>query len=194
MTNKYQTVGSLVLEICLGFGAWNLGFPTNIGIILHMPEPMRTPAPEIAHPAHEVGKVVVEQGAEQLQPSLERQPVVQPVDLVQPPNLTPAPVAIHPPADQLIKSIEGAMADGLDDAYQAMEPVTQQKFKRVGEETAGAIEKLLEQSKIQIKKIVTLLLRWLRIIPRVNPYYIEQQAKIKADAIVALKHPPRQGS
>lgn len=86
------------------------------------------------------------------------------------------------------------MADGLEDAYQAMDPAAQQRFKQVGEETASAIEKVLQQSKIQVKKIVTLLLRWLRLIPQVNPYYLEQQAKIKADAIVALKHPPRQNS
>jgi hypothetical protein len=84
------------------------------------------------------------------------------------------------------------MAEGLEDAYKEMDPALQQRFKKTGEETANAISKLLQQSKIQVKKIVTLLLRWLRLIPRVNPYYLEQQAKIKADAIVALKHPPRE--
>ncbi|MEK7537788.1 MAG: hypothetical protein AAB619_02360, partial [Patescibacteria group bacterium] len=111
-----------------------------------------------------------------------------------PPGVAPVPAAIHQPVDQLVKNIEGAMADGLEDAYKAMDPATRQKFKQVGEATASAIGKLLAQSKIQVKKIVTLLLRWLRLIPQVNPYYLEQQAKIKADAIVALKHPPREGN
>jgi len=159
-----------------------------------MSEPIRIHTPETHQPSPEVGKVQPEQNVERAPVVSERMPDVQPVDLVPAPNLTPAPVAIHPPADKLVKDIEGAMANGLEDAYLAMDAATQQRFKTVGEETASAIEQLLQQSKIQIKKIVSLLLRWLKIIPKVNPYYLEQQAKIKADAIVALKHPPRQGS
>lgn len=159
-----------------------------------MPEPIGIRIPEVPRPTPEVGNVGVEQRPEQAVSVSERPPEVQPVDVVPLPNVTPTPVAIHPPAGTLVKNIEGTMAVGLEDAYLAMDPATQQKFKQVGEETATAIEKLLEQSKIQVKKIVSLLLRWLRIIPRVNPYYLEQQAKIKADAIVNLKHPPRQGS
>lgn len=159
-----------------------------------MSEPIRIHTPEIQQPTPEVGKIHPEQKVERAPVAVERMPDVQPVDLVPAPNLTPAPVAIHPPSNKLVKDIEGAMASGLEDAYLAMDAATQQQFKQVGEETASAIEQLLQQSKIHIKKIVTLLLRWLKIIPQVNPYYLEQQAKIKADAIVALKHPPRQGS
>lgn len=159
-----------------------------------MPEPIGIRRPEVHQPTPEVGKVYPEQNIEQVAVAPERLPDVQPVDLIPTPNLTPAPVAIHLPTDKLVKDIEGAMASGLEGAYLAMDAATQHQFKEVGEETASAIEQLLQQSKVQMKKIVMLLLRWLKIIPRVNPYFLEQQAKIKADAIVALKHPPRQGS
>ncbi len=158
-----------------------------------MPTPTETRMPETPRPTPEVGTAGLEQHIERPVATAEPKPDVQPVDLVPPPSVAPAPVAVHQPADQLVKNIESAMADGLEDAYQAMDPAIQQKFKQVGEATASAISQLMAQSKIQVKKIVALLLRWLRIIPRVNPYYLEQQAKIKADAILALKHPPRSG-
>ncbi len=156
-----------------------------------MPEPQRVHIPEIPRPVQEVGSSHLESTPEFNYSSAERQPEVQPVDLVPMPNVAPAPVAIHQPNDLLVKNIEAAMAEGLEDAFTAMDPATQQKFKQTGEETATAISKLLQQSKIRVKKIVSLLLRWLRIIPKVNPYFLEQQAKIKTDAIVALGHTPR---
>lgn len=164
------------------------------GRIQHMPEPIRTGAPEVPRPTQEVGAPGVEQAVELPAGAFERQSEVQPVDLVPPPSQTPASLTTQVPADQLIKNIERTMAEGLEDAYQAMDPARQQKFKQTGEATANAISQLLQQTKIQVKKIVTLLLRWLRLIPQANPYYLEQQAKIKADAIVALQHPPRERS
>lgn len=156
-----------------------------------MPEPIRNVTPEVSHPAQEVVVRNVEQAAEISRDAFEQRPDVQLVDFVPQPNLTPVSLTAQPPADVMVKNIESTMAEGLEDAYKEMDPVLQQRFKQTGEETANAISKLLQQSKIQVKKIVTLLLRWLRLIPQVNPYYLEQQAKIKADAIVALKQPPR---
>lgn len=158
----------------------------------HMPEPIRNVIPEVAHPIQEVSVRDIEQTTELPKGGVERQPDVQPVDLVPPPNPVPISLAVQPSTDVLVKSVENTMAEGLEEAYKKMDPALQQQFKQTGEETANAISKLLQQSKIQVKKIVTLLLRWLRLIPRVNPYYLEQQAKIKADALVALKHPPRE--
>jgi hypothetical protein len=157
-----------------------------------MPEPIRNVIPEVAHPIQEVGVRDVEQATELPKGTVEQRPDVQSVDLVPPPNPTPVPLAVQPSTDVLVKNIESTMSEGLEDAYKGMDPALQQHFKQTGEDTANAISKLLQQSKIQVKKIVTLLLRWLRLIPQVNPYYLEQQAKIKADAIVALKHPPRE--
>lgn len=159
-----------------------------------MSEPIGIRTPEVIRGTPDVLPNAPEHHVEQRAVAIESTPEVLPVDLVPPPQLTPAPVAVHQPADQLTKKIEDVMADGLHDAYAAMDPVTQQRFKESGEETATAIERLLKQSTIQMKKIVHLILRWLRIIPNVNPYYLEQQAKIKADAIVALHRPPRIGT
>ena len=159
-----------------------------------MPEPLRTSVPEVAHPIQEVGRPRVESTVERPTVVVETPPDIQPVDLVPPPSQTPVPLTTQPSADQLVKNIEGTMSEGLEESYKSMDPALQERFKATGETTAQAISNLLQQSKIQVKKIVILLLKWLRLIPRVNPYYLEQQAKIKADAIVALKHPPRAGN
>lgn len=80
------------------------------------------------------------------------------------------------------------MSSGLADTYAQMDPATQQKFRAAGEETAGKISSLLQASKVQVKKIVDLLVAWLRIIPGVNQFFLEQEAKIKADKILSLKN------
>lgn len=72
-----------------------------------------------------------------------------------------------------------------------MDAATQAKFKQAGEETAGKISILLQTAKVQVKKIVELIVAWLRIIPGVNSYYLEQEAKIKADKILTMRQPPQ---
>lgn len=147
--------------------------------------------PETPVPQPERGAVSVEQRTEH-QPQPRPTPAeVQPVDLP-----TPQPVVLDAqpanPTTAQVQQVEEVMADGLGDAYAAMSPTEQQEFKRVGESTAAAIIEVLTSAKAQVQKVVTLILRWLRLIPNVNPYYLEQQARIKADAIINLKLPPRQ--
>lgn len=89
--------------------------------------------------------------------------------------------------DPLTVNIEHIMEDGLVDAFREMTPIQQQEFKIKGEQTALAIRHLMRQPKIKIKKIFELLLEWLRLIPGVNRFFTEQEAKIKADKIFALR-------
>ena len=42
---------------------------------------------------------------------------------------------------------------------------------------------------IKIKKIFSLLLAWLRMLPGVGVFFLEQDANIKADKILALREP-----
>lgn len=109
-------------------------------------------------------------------------PTIKPIPA---PSSGPAPLA--PVTAPLQKHVEEVMSAGLADSYAQMDPATQAKFRTVGEETAGKISTLLQSSKVQVKKIVELLVTWLRIIPGVNRFFLEQEAKIKADKILALK-------
>ncbi len=89
--------------------------------------------------------------------------------------------------DELTVKIEHVMQAGLEDAFRELSVVKQQEFKVKGEETARAIRQLLRSTHVKIKKIFALLMEWLKLLPGINRYYLEQEAKIKADRIMGLK-------
>lgn len=81
---------------------------------------------------------------------------------------------------------EELMADGLETAYVTMTPAQQEKFRKKGEEVAKAIEDLTIRLKLTARKVLHLLRAWLKLIPGVNKYFLEQEAKLKADEIIKL--------
>ncbi len=84
--------------------------------------------------------------------------------------------------------VEKILEEGLREAYEKMSPVAKQEFKIKGEETAEKIGQLLKKTHVQVKKIFALIFDWLKMIPGVNYFFLEQEAKIKADRILALKN------
>lgn len=110
----------------------------------------------------------------------------QPVTTVPPSPVAPTPAA---PASLFVQEVEQVMTEGLEDTYRQLDPAAQARFKQVGEQTARAIAGLLEQTKLQARKVLELLVAWLRIIPGVNKFFLEQEAKIKADKLLALRRP-----
>ncbi len=89
--------------------------------------------------------------------------------------------------DPVMIKIEKIMEDGLNDSFQRLSPVAKQEFKLKGEQTASKIRDLLKSSHIKVKKILRLILDWLRMLPGINHFFLEQEAKIKTDKIIALK-------
>ena len=96
-----------------------------------------------------------------------------------------APVDVSPQQQQ-IKAVEDIMSDGLGAMYGKLPPEKQREFKLVGEQTARQINKLLSQAKVKVNKIIDLIKKWLSIIPGINKFFLEQEAKIKADEIIKL--------
>lgn len=96
-------------------------------------------------------------------------------------------VNISSPEEERKKEIDKILSEGLNDVFLKMNPSQQKKFKEEGEETVRKINKLLEGTKIKFSKIINLIRSWLKLIPGVNKYFLEQEAKIKADRIVQLK-------
>jgi len=88
--------------------------------------------------------------------------------------------------DELTLRIEKVMEDGIKDAFIELTPIQKQEFKMKGEETAYKIRQLLRKTHIKIKDIFKLLLEWLKMLPGVNKFFLEQEAKIKADKILHL--------
>lgn len=85
------------------------------------------------------------------------------------------------------KKIEEILEEDLEEVFMGMSEERQIKFKKEGENTVKNINILLDQTKINIKKIISLIRGWLSIIPGVNKFFLEQESKIKADEIIELK-------
>jgi len=87
------------------------------------------------------------------------------------------------------KKIENVLAEGMDNVYLSLDAGTQRTFKTKGEEVSVKITNLLLQAKIKVKEITKLILEWLRLIPKVNKHYLEQEAKIKTEKILKINQP-----
>lgn len=99
----------------------------------------------------------------------------------------PKKIVIPVKRDELTLSIEKVLEEGLGDSYQRLSPVAKQEFKIKGEEVAVKIRELVAVTHIKAKKIFKLILEWLKLLPGVNRFFLEQEAKIKTDRIIHLK-------
>lgn len=98
----------------------------------------------------------------------------------------PATTTLPPLSDPLTQKIEKIMEENVGDAYSRLSPLAKQEFKLKGEVTAQKIAGLLMMTHVQVKKIFQLILEWLKILPGVNRFFLEQEAKIKTDRLIAL--------
>ncbi|MFH1790328.1 MAG: hypothetical protein ABH832_04660 [bacterium] len=96
-------------------------------------------------------------------------------------------MAVPQVRDELTIKIEKILEQGLDESYQNLSPIAKQEFKIKGEQTAIKIRDLMRSTRVKVKKILKLILEWLRMLPGVNVFFLEQEAKIKADRIISLK-------
>ncbi len=97
--------------------------------------------------------------------------------------------SLPPPVkDETVIKIEKILEDGLNDSYQRLSPIAKQEFRIKGEQTAAQIRDLLKGTHVKIKKILRLIFDWLRMLPGINHFFLEQEAKIKTDKIMALKN------
>jgi len=102
------------------------------------------------------------------------------------------PVAPAPPAEgeeksKTLSGIEKVLEEDMLDYYYDMPEEKRQDFKEKGEKTASKIEKLLSKTKIQVNKIFNLIKKWLNLIPGVSRLFLDKEAKIKTDKILAFK-------
>ena len=102
------------------------------------------------------------------------------------PKKKPAPIL--PMRDETTVKIEKIMEDGLGEAFGKLSPVAKEEFKLKGEKTAGQIRILLDSAHVKVKKILRLIYEWLKMLPGINRFFLEQEAKIKVDKIIALKN------
>lgn len=101
-------------------------------------------------------------------------------------SVSPAP-ALLSYQEQRAQAIDTILSEGLNDIYLKMDPGSQRKFREGGEETVKKINVLMEKTKVKAGKIIDLIKAWLKMIPGVNRFFLEQEAKIKADKIMRIK-------
>ena len=92
---------------------------------------------------------------------------------------------------EALYAIEQILEEDLEEAYWQLPPNMREQFKKRGEETARSIEQLLRAVHLNIIKVLRLLQKWLSMIPHVNAFFLEQEAKVKADKIIALHREQR---
>jgi hypothetical protein len=107
------------------------------------------------------------------------------------PEATPTPTLAAPltPAvkSPALEKIEDILEEDLEEIYFKMPPEKQAEFNKEGEKTATKIALIMQGVNIKVKKILELIRNWLKIIPGINKFFLEQEAKIKTDKIIDLK-------
>jgi len=125
---------------------------------------------------------------------LEAEHLAQPeVESAEAPSSAPV-LPVQRTVDPVTREVEKILSEDLTSIFGQMTPQQQLIFKREGERAAGVIKTMLEQAKLKTKNLLDVIKRWLRLIPGVNKFFLEQEAKIKTDKIVALHdqlHGPR---
>lgn len=116
-----------------------------------------------------------------------------------PPTPTVAAAAPTPVARPVVvektalrEDIEAALSDEpLQRIYAGLPPAVQGRFRDEGSALAAWLETVITTGKFILKEAHRRIVAWLRIIPRVNHWYLQQEAKVKTDAILALSQRSR---
>lgn len=103
----------------------------------------------------------------------------------------PAPVPIFPaplpaPVDPITKEIEAILEEDLAKVYASLPDDVKPKFKAQGEIVARNIRQMLQEAKVKTRKVLKLIVDWLKMIPGVNKFFLEQEAAIKTQKIMIL--------
>lgn len=104
-----------------------------------------------------------------------------------PPPLAPPKPPLPPPAkDPVLIQVEHILEEDLKDIYFDLPPKIQKKFQDKGDEIAHKIYRMISEAKAKAKKILNLIRSWLKIIPGINKFFLEQEAKIKTDKLMVI--------
>ncbi|MBI5370121.1 hypothetical protein HZA85_02960 [Candidatus Uhrbacteria bacterium] len=160
----------------------NFPFKRQEEVPAQPPEVLHSLAPEVSLEQSN------EQPGQSPEQSLDKKPEAteptRPADL---PTTTPFRASPSVSADPMIKRIESILEEDMTDLYLNLSPKDQVVFKQKGEETLTKIRVLMQKTKVNAKKIFELIRAWLRLIPGVNRFFLEQEAKIKTDKILLSK-------
>jgi len=89
-------------------------------------------------------------------------------------------------SDPDLKKIEDVLAEDLSDVYLGLDAAHRRLFKEEGERASNQIKNLFDRAQATAKKVLDIIKRWLMMIPHVNKFFLEQEAKIKTDKIMKI--------
>ena len=91
------------------------------------------------------------------------------------------------PKDEVTLHIEQILEEGLEAYFEHLPPEAQAPFRKKGQEVAAEITKMVNKFQLKVQRAVLLIRAWLKTIPGVNAFFLEQEAKIKTDRIMSVK-------
>jgi len=134
-------------------------------------------------PSPEVGREL----SHEARPQIEQEPQAETISEASVPAHAVMPVSEPTaPVDPTVRTIELILSEDISEQFKAMSPSDQAKFKAKGEETVSKLSVLMRRTAIKAKEVLKLIAGWLRFIPHVNKYFLEQESKIKTDKILEL--------
>lgn len=151
-----------------------------------MAEQIKVNSPEVFSPegTSSPEKISAPERFEPASETLQSTPTDTPVVPSIAPLTTPSPQdMVHA---QRIADIEHILEEDLQEIYTKLAPADKEKFRLGGEAAAKEINTILSSASVTLKKIVDVITNWLKIIPGVSKFFLEQEAKIKADRLYKL--------
>lgn len=137
-------------------------------------------------------KLPVDKSAERVERPIEALPEAAPgkagdQEIVQPSTPSPIMPPATPTRDEELVMIESILSEDIYSLYNELSEAKKGEFRRRGEEVAMEIKKMLRQAKIKIHDLYELIRNWLLMLPKINRFFLEQEAKLKTDKVLQLK-------
>lgn len=88
--------------------------------------------------------------------------------------------------DPVVIEVERILEEGIGSFYSSLSGEAKSSFRTRGEEVSREIAQMVSSLHIKMKQVISLIRSWLKTIPGVNVFFLEQEIKIKADKILEL--------
>lgn len=157
-----------------------------------MPDQIQPKEREIRPPAPEIEPVPEGERApipEKPTPKEEEKAPI-PEKTAPPPSRPAAPPPVK--KDETTMAVEKILEEDLGDLYVKLDPQTRQKIQAEGNVLVSKIKTMVEGARVRGRKVLHLIRDWLKLIPGINKYFLEQEAKIKTDKILDLAEEKKQ--
>lgn len=114
-----------------------------------------------------------------------------PLEEEEKPSQPPEKAALQKPAmpaedKTLEKSLEGILSEDISGVFGKLDSEKKKEVRTRGRETVAKITGMIKGAGFVFKKIFILIKNWLKLIPGLNKFFVEQEAKIKTEKIIHL--------